>query len=70
MRNHFKAMTLALMLSVGLAGCADTQTINQQAASSYTQTINQMKQQGVIDTSSATSQRIQKVFQRIKPYAE
>ncbi|TNG95455.1 M48 family metallopeptidase [Pasteurellaceae bacterium USgator11] len=70
MRKQFKAMTLALMLSVGLAGCADTQTINQQAASSYTQTINQMKQQGVIDTSSTTSKRIQKVFQRIKPYAE
>ncbi|MGV6987780.1 M48 family metallopeptidase [Testudinibacter sp. P80/BLE/0925] len=70
MRKQIKTWALTAVFSVGLAACADTQTINQQAASSYTQTVNEMKQQGVIDTTSNTAKRINTVFQRIKPYAE
>ncbi|WP_407637075.1 M48 family metallopeptidase [Chelonobacter oris] len=70
MRKQIKTWALAVALSSGLAACADTQTVNQQAASSYTQTVNEMKQKGVIDASSTTARRINTVFQRIKPYAE
>lgn len=70
MKKSLKTLSLVAALSVGLASCADTQTINQQAASSYTQTVNEMKQKGVIDTSSSTAKRINSVFYRIKPYAE
>ncbi|AAU37044.1 MULTISPECIES: M48 family metallopeptidase [Basfia] len=53
-----------------LAACADTAQINQEAASSYTQTINQARAKGVVDTSSATSKRIQSVFNQMVPYAD
>lgn len=61
---------LVTMLLMGLVACVDTQTINQQAANSYSQTINEMKQKGAVDTKSNTAKRINAVFQRIKPYAQ
>ena len=70
MKKPFKTILLATVFSLVVVSCADTQTVNQQAASSYTQTINEMKQQGAIDTTSTTAKRIHQVFYRLKPYAE
>lgn len=64
----FKKIALAAMLGTALVACMNTQQMNDRAAQGYVQ----MKQQNAkaIDTSSATAQRIHKVFNRMKPYAE
>ncbi|WP_133544350.1 M48 family metallopeptidase [Mesocricetibacter intestinalis] len=62
----FLVLCLALLY---LGGCASSEEINRQAASSYMQTLNKAKYQGVLDTSSATAKRIHNVFNRMRPYA-
>lgn len=57
---------IALMLNA----CADSATINQQAATSYLQTVNEAKQKGAVDTTSNTAKRIKAIFNRMSPYAD
>lgn len=64
----FKKIALVVILGTALVACINTQQMNEKAAQGYVQ----MKQQNAktIDTGSAMAQRIHKVFNRMKPYAE
>lgn len=65
-------------LAVALAGCTaaadlagyDSATMNAKAARNYTQVKSQAQAQHALDTSSATAQRVQRVFRRMRPFAE
>lgn len=52
-----------------LNACADSASINQQAATSYAREMGQVRAQGAVDTSSATAKRIHSVFNKMVPYA-
>ena len=64
------------MLSV--SGCtsfadmagADSATLNAQSAQSFAQLTQEARAKNQLDTSSSTYQRINTVFQRLKPYAD
>ncbi len=72
-------ITLGLLCtSIGLlGGCAvapdivgaDSTSVNQAATQSYQRMVQQAQAKGVLDTRSATAQRIHAVFNRMKPYA-
>lgn len=57
-------------ITLFLASCADSITVNQQAAQSYRQTINEARAKGIVDVNSLTAKRIHYVFNEMKPYAE
>ncbi len=63
-----KKIALVAILSTFLTACMSTQQINAEASQGY----RQMKQQNAkaIDTSSVTAQRVHKIFNKMKPYAE
>ena len=63
-----KKIALVVILSTFLTACMSTQQINAEASQGY----RQMKQQNAkaIDTSSVTAQRVHKIFNKMKPYAE
>ncbi|MBE2893968.1 M48 family metallopeptidase [Spirabiliibacterium falconis] len=66
-----KQFWLTALLAMGIvSGCADTRSVNQEAANSYTQAVQQMRTQGMVDTSSTTAKRIHRVFARLKPIAQ
>ncbi len=69
MRNTVTTLTFVSVLAL-LTACVDSASINQQAALSYTQTVNQAKTQGIVDTTSPTAKRIRNVFNTIRPYAD
>lgn len=68
-----KLMNLAksslILTALFLTACADTTSINQQAASSYAQTVGEIKRQGAVDTTSTTAKRIHRVFNKMLPFA-
>ncbi|WP_308570085.1 M48 family metallopeptidase [uncultured Haemophilus sp.] len=71
MKKRILTGWLALGLASGvLVACADSASINQQAASSYRQEMGRIQSQGGVDTSSPTAIRINKVFKRMVPYAD
>ena len=47
-----------------------TQSLNAQATQVYVKTIEQAREQGLLDTTSPTAQRVMRVFNNMKPYAE
>lgn len=62
--------TLALVSIIGiLSACADSSSINQQAAMGYRQMISEAKAKGQLDTQSRTAQRVHKIFNKMVPYA-
>ena len=62
--------TLALVSIIGiLSACADSASINQQAAMGYRQMISEAKAKGQLDTQSLTAQRVHKIFNKMVPYA-
>ena len=64
------AKTLTLVSIVGiLTACADSASINQQAAMGYRDMINEAKSQNQIDSNSKTAQRGHKIFNKMVPYA-
>ena len=64
------AKTLTLVSIVGiLTACADSASINQQAAMGYRDMINEAKSQNQIDSNSKTAQRVHKIFNKMVPYA-
>ncbi|ASK27994.1 M48 family metallopeptidase [Neisseria chenwenguii] len=73
-----KKQYLWLGLVSALAGCTsvadmvgyDTETLNQNAAKSYAQVLNQAKSKHALDVSSPTAQRVYRVFNRLRPYAD
>lgn len=73
-----KKNALITTLVLALVACApvaeimgyDTFTLNQHSAKSYAAAISEAKSQRVVDTTSNTAKRIQRIFQRLKPFAE
>ena len=62
--------TLAFISIIGiLSACADSASINQQAAMGYRQMISEAKAKGQLDTQSRTAQRVHKIFNKMVPYA-
>ena len=64
MKKQIKRFAFAALAGVVLTSCADSASINQQAASSYTQEMGNMRAHGVIDTSSKTAKRVHAVFNK------
>lgn len=52
-----------------LAACADSRSVNEEAASAYRETINQAQQKGAVDTQSSTAKRIKRIFTQMVPIA-
>jgi Zn-dependent protease with chaperone function len=65
----FMLLPLTGCLSVADAVGYDTATLNNAAAKSYTEVVQQAQSRQLIDTSSNTSKRVHAVFNRLKPYA-
>ena len=64
------AKTFAVVSIIGiLTACADSASINQQAAMGYRDMINEAKSQNQIDSNSKTAQRVHKIFNKMVPYA-
>ena len=62
--------TLAFVSIIGiLSACADSASINQQAAMGYRQMISEAKAKGQLDTQSRTAQQVHKIFNKMVPYA-
>ena len=62
--------TLAFISTIGiLSACADSASINQQAAMGYRQMITEAKAKGQLDSQSRTAQRVHKIFNKMVPYA-
>ncbi|OOF71028.1 M48 family metallopeptidase [Rodentibacter caecimuris] len=53
-----------------LNACANSENINQEAASAYTQAMKEAKAQGAVDISSTTAKRVHKIFNKMRPYAD
>lgn len=68
--KSIKKLGMAVFLLTAVAACVTTQNINQEAAQSYAQAMSEAKSKGAVDTTSNTAQRINAVFNRMKPYAE
>ena len=66
----FTKLAAVAFFSAGLAACVNTASLNQEAAHSYAQMKQEANAQRAVDTTSATAQRIHKVFNKMKPYAE
>ena len=65
----FMLLPLTGCLSVADAVGYDTATLNNEAAKSYTEVVQQAQSRQLIDTSSNTSKRVHAVFNRLKPHA-
>ncbi|ULJ62039.1 M48 family metallopeptidase [Wielerella bovis] len=63
-------LTLTLLASLSACNVIDSASINQQAALSYRQAMTEASQHKMVDTTSATAKRVQRVFQRLVPYAD
>lgn len=71
-------MAMCLAGAVSVSGChavaelagANTATLNAAAATGYNEMLQEARNEGKLDTSSRTYQRVQRVFQRMKPYAD
>jgi Zn-dependent protease with chaperone function len=76
MNKLMLSLCATAMLSV--SGCtsfadmagADSATLNAQSAQSFAQLTQEARAKNQLDTSSSTYQRINTVFQRLKPYAD
>ncbi|OOF62296.1 M48 family metallopeptidase [Rodentibacter sp. Ppn85] len=69
MKKHIKSFVFASIAAFVLNACADSASINQQAASSYAQEMGRIRTQGAVDTNSKTAKRIHRVFNKMVPYA-
>lgn len=69
MKKFSKFFSLLLVTST-LTACVTTESLNQEAASSYAQVKQQAIAQNAVDTTSQTAKRIHAVFNKMKPYAE
>lgn len=65
-----KKYVVSTLMGFFLFGCATTAEINQQAEGQYAQVLQQARAKGVLDNASITSQRVQKVFRTMVPYAD
>lgn len=63
-----KTLAFVSIISI-LSACADSASINQQAAMGYRQMITEAKAKGQLDSQSRTAQRVHKIFNKMVPYA-
>ncbi len=76
-RNRIKAIAVASTLAVVLSSCAsvadmagyNSATLNQESAANYTEAMNAARGARVLDTTSPTARRVQRIFNRMEPYA-
>ncbi|ANF82057.1 type I deoxyribonuclease HsdR [Acinetobacter sp. NCu2D-2] len=74
----YKNILGVVALTATLGGCttvadlvgADSATLNLSAAQSYNQMLTEAKQKQVLDTTSATYKKVNRVFLRMKPHAD
>lgn len=72
------ALSLCAITVMTISGCAsfaemagaDTATLNEQSAQGFAQMTQEARAKNQLDTSSATYQRINTVFNRLKPHAD
>ncbi|TCP95960.1 Zn-dependent protease with chaperone function [Cricetibacter osteomyelitidis] len=67
--KFIKKLSVVFAAAMLLNACADSASINQEAAVSYRQAINKVQAQGALDTTSNTAKRVKKVFNQMVPYA-
>ncbi|PNK60216.1 M48 family metallopeptidase [Psychrobacter sp. FDAARGOS_221] len=75
--NKIKMSLLAATMT-SLVGCAtvadiagyDTASMNNMAAKNYSQVVTKASAEGAIDRTSNTAVRVNRVFNRLKPYAD
>ena len=75
--NKKFVLSLCAAGAVTISGCAtmadmagaDTATLNAQSAQSFNKMVQEARGKGALDTSSSTYNRINAVFNRLKPYA-
>ena len=65
-----KRFGLICLVALGLSACVNTQQMNAQAESQYSQFKHKARALGVLDTQSTTAKRVHQVFNKMKPYAE
>lgn len=70
MLKSLQRIALISVASAFLYGCANSAQINQESAQGYAQVVNEARAKGVLDTSSLTAKRVQKVFYKMAPYAD
>lgn len=79
MKTVKKIKNAVLLTTIStLVGCTtvadiagyDTASLNSNAAKSYNQVISKASSEGTIDKTSPTAIRVNRVFNRLKPYAE
>lgn len=69
LKKTFYKITALSTFALLLNACADSASINQEAAMSYAQAMSKEKAKGDIDNSSVTAQRVHKIFNKMVPYA-
>ncbi|WP_296402902.1 M48 family metallopeptidase [Psychrobacter sp.] len=79
MKSYTKIKNIVLLSVISsMVGCTtvadlagyDTATMNRDAAKSYSQVVSSATSEGAIDKTSNTAIRVQRVFKRLKPYAD
>ncbi|MFW1752953.1 M48 family metalloprotease [Acinetobacter wanghuae] len=76
--NNKLMLCMATAATVTLSGCttiadiagADTATLNNVAAQGFNKTVQEASSNKTLDTSSATYQRVNAVFNKLRPYAD
>ncbi|MDM1770345.1 MULTISPECIES: M48 family metallopeptidase [Acinetobacter] len=74
----YKNLAIGIVLATHLTGCAtvaelagaDSATLNLNASQSYQQMLQEAEQKKVLDTRSATYKKVNRVFLKMKPYAD
>lgn len=74
----YKNLLAGMVIATTLTGCttvadlmgADSTTLNLSAAQSYNQMLTEAKQKQILDTTSATYKKVNRVFLKMKPYAD
>ncbi|CAM4226923.1 M48 family metallopeptidase [Psychrobacter arenosus] len=75
--NKIKTTILAATMTT-LVGCStmadvagyNTATLNSNAAKSYSDVVSKASRQGTVEKGTATAKRVDRVFNRLKPYAD
>ncbi len=64
MKKYIKSFAFASVAAFVLNACADSASINQQAASSYAQEMGRIRTQGAVDTTSPNGKTYSPNFQQ------
>ena len=69
MKKQLKSFAFAAAAAFVLNACADSASINKQAAANYAQEMCKIRSQGGVDNSSQTAKRVHRIFNKMVPYA-